>query len=544
MDTIRQPTSPQQFLENFAFKYSKWIITFSSLAVVVGIIPRFINFSPTVCRRTLLAVFDLTFALLYLPKLKSSVISTLAIYSGFVVLASSVLGFFLILTPSMKVRWAALPILLSIQLVLFAFVYARNIDIRHSAVHLLSIHGICIWLLHITALLYVEKFTLPPNLTGSQRLLEAYKMLYNVRRIGLPSEAPDIRAHRLRTLDISSSKGRPHQRTTRLDFTLSRVATGLLCWALCDRWAERIILFLAPEIRRRETFALSQQGFVRRLLAWALSTVRLSLWRPLSSSSSSGTIAMAASATIDWPAVARELRIKTVLTMIHFGWSIASLTGVHATLSLLFVSLLRLDEPQTWPPLFLSTSSASAFTPLPLHVTSLRAFWQRFWHSMLYRGSVTFARLIALNGLHLQPGHWPATVVIRGAVFGLSATIHVVVGVFSRSGCEDDWETGRWWMGMFVAMVLEAAVVEAVTWCVECWPEGSWVKRALRCGLEMLGPWVGRVWVFVYLLWSVGRLEYRKYHCWGDPDKRLKMAMRAMEEPTGFMDIVRRAVKG
>jgi Membrane bound O-acyl transferase family len=502
MDALQQPATAQNLLENVDVKYSKWIITFSSLALGVGIIPRFIHLSPRVCRRTLLATFDIVFAILYLPRLESNLLSTLVVYSGFVVISSSVLGFFLIITPSMKVRWAALPLLLSIQLLLFAFVHSGNIDLRHSAVHLLSVHGICIWLLHITALLYIEQFTLPPNLPFRQQLLAAYKVLYNIRRIGLPTEAPDIRTHRLTTL---ASGSHPQ---SRLDFTLSRTAIGLLCWALCDNRMQRLIVSLAPELQYRATFLPSTQqpSFMRRLVV----------------SDGGG----------NWLSIKKELRIKTVLMLAHFGWSVASLTGVHTLLALIFVSILHLDSCSEWPLLFSS----------PIHVTSLRSFWRQFWHSMLYRGSVTYARLVALDVLRLPSGGWWATVVIRGWVFVVTAGIHVFVGQFSRTGCEEGWETVAWWMAMFGAMILENIVSKWVSGSVEKMREGR-MKGCLEWVLKCPGPWIGRAWVFVFLLWTVGKLEYLKYYCWGNPERRLKMLLRAMEEPPSIIDVMRRIIK-
>ncbi|KAK3338685.1 membrane bound O-acyl transferase family-domain-containing protein, partial [Lasiosphaeria hispida] len=55
--------------------------------------------------------------------------------------------------------------------------------------------------------------------------------------------------------------------------------------------------------------------------------------------------------------------------MIYTWWA---LTAAHDFFSVIFICILRWDEPHEWPPLFGSLSEAY----------SLRRFWGVFWHSL------------------------------------------------------------------------------------------------------------------------------------------------------------------
>lgn len=72
------------------------------------------------------------------------------------------------------------------------------------------------------------------------------------------------------------------------------------------------------------------------------------------------------------PLTHRDLSLRAVMS-VHWIWSTyAVLTGSHAILSLLFVTLLRWDQPAQWPALFGSIAEAY----------SLRRFWGVFWHRL------------------------------------------------------------------------------------------------------------------------------------------------------------------
>jgi hypothetical protein len=298
-------------------------------------------------------------------------------------------------------------------------------------------------------------------------------MLFNVRRIGTPDEAPDIVAHRL------AQQGKPEQ--GRFDFFLQRTAQGLFCWACCAGQFDTACRYVTPELAYWSTFSSAQGGLVRRLARWVITTPR---------------------APIDWIALAVEARVKLTLVFTFVYWSVLSISAVHITLSLFFVIVLRLDAPRDWPPLFHA----------PTKITSLRSYWRLFWHSMLYRASVVWAKALVFGVARVKRGSALATHALRAAVFAITTGIHIAVTVFGRAKCAAWDDEVYWWTANFVGIMLEGYVSTYTLRLIHRMPDGRGKRWALRT-VNAVGPWIGRLWVLVFLFWSVGKMEYNKYEC-------------------------------
>jgi hypothetical protein len=57
----------------------------------------------------------------------------------------------------------------------------------------------------------------------------------------------------------------------------------------------------------------------------------------------------------------------------------------HSIFAIIFVVILRLDTPESWPPLFGS----------PLEAWTIRRFWGKFWHKLSARSTITIGNGIA-----------------------------------------------------------------------------------------------------------------------------------------------------
>jgi hypothetical protein len=179
----------------------------------------------------------------------------------------------------------------------------------------------------------------------------------------------------------------------------------------------------------------------------------------------------------------RELLIRAYISMYWIWQSIIYLDGSNAILSVFFVGT-GIDRPCDWPPLFGN----------PMRITSLRTFWNHFWHRIAVGPYTCIGRAVA-NTFGLRYKSVESNVLIAFIVFGLSGVSHGVVSWrIGRDGWTDVW----WFMLNFVACAAETAILK----CTSHSKELQWVRKSL------VGKIVGRVWVFVFLFWSVPKWQY------------------------------------
>jgi hypothetical protein len=179
----------------------------------------------------------------------------------------------------------------------------------------------------------------------------------------------------------------------------------------------------------------------------------------------------------------RELLIRAYVSIYWIWQSIVYLDGSNAILSIFFVGT-GIDRPCDWPPLFGN----------PMRITSLRTFWNQFWHRIAVGPYTCIGRGVA-NTFGLRYKSVESNVLIAFIVFGLSGVSHGVVSWrIGRDGWTDVW----WFMLNFVACAAETAILK----CTSHSKELQWVRKSL------VGKIVGRVWVFVFLFWSVPKWQY------------------------------------
>lgn len=450
----------------------KTVILASSATIALATLAPIYRKSRTQCYRILLAFAIATMLLLSPPMPMPWDIKSLVLYSAFPVFLQGVTFAVAFLQPPGPRRWAATGVPLTLFTIHLVWVFNSNVSHELSGLHLFSVHGFLIGTLSATSQAFIEKFEIPEEWAFKDRLLAAYKQAYNVRRIGLSNQAPDNRHHNKRNAH------KPPQ--ARLDFFLERLFGALLCWKMVDEWYSAI-LYALGQSNHYKIVHVDQAGVFRRFCSWM----------------------MGHSATMARSELIEEIHQKAVTVLGFWGWSVVVMIGIHCFLGLLFVNVLRLDEPHEWPPLFHS----------PMRATSLRAFWREFWHSMLYRGSVEYSKMLVFRGLRIQPGSNLATHAMRASVFVITTLFHVWLGYYQHSECDKAWDETIWWGRYFVAMMLEEVVRQFSIDYVNNLEDGR-QKRILRWGLEWVSPWVGRVWVLAFNMWIVPKVDWLRMDCY------------------------------
>jgi glyoxylate utilization-related uncharacterized protein len=162
------------------------------------------------------------------------------------------------------------------------------------------------------------------------------------------------------------------------------------------------------------------------------------------------------------------------------------LTGLYILLSLVFVGL-NIDTPQDLPGLYGSIFDA----------TSMRNFWSKFSHRLVYRPLSTFAAVIIDNILWTLPrGSLVRRYALNTTVFIISGAVHVFLeGLHGTCGVR---YTMFWFSIQPLAFVLEAAVQYTGLHNVV----GKKISRV-----------VGYCWVFMWLFCSIPKRAYPKMTC-------------------------------
>lgn len=319
---------------------------------------------------------------------------------------------------------------------------------------------LCIWMHHVVSILYIEPFHLPASVgSEKERWLLAGK-IWNDRQCRLQWSTY------LQTRD-----SRPTTVATRLWFALKRLAKFTVAWSLQLR-------VIGPAVTvyfglSRAHFAPAFHPFVRRIM-WHDPGVSIT---------------------------AHEVELRSFMAVYWIWLAYLLLDGAHVLLSVLFVSILHLDPPEEWPPLFGSL----------LYAYSIRGFWGKFWHRVASPACARSGRLVTRRILGLMPRSGAEKLFIAFWTFFISGVFHAVA----------DWQGGeavmplgemRFWLLNFVACAVEMLVANGV--------KGCWKGNRLGCAwkLDRLTKAFGFVWVFSFFFWVVPKWQYPKlYHALSSP---------------------------
>lgn len=333
--------------------------------------------------------------------------------------------------------------------------------------------GLVVYFMHNTSVLYFEQWVLPrPSRTKRYDFTAAYKIWSNPQLLGTAQEVPGASPRR------ATDETPPE---TRLRFAIIRILRavaylGVLSLSTAHLFPGAFLPFTKAD------FAPVKQVYFRRLLGLHHD--------PHNPHDPSRVITVRETA----------LRIGTAT-----HWILASYLTLNAsrdTLAVFFTCILQLDEPSDWPA-HLFGNPQGAFT--------LRRFWGRFWHRLVYRSYGHWGRFVAqqlLGSRRRQPGSaekWCIALV----VFCLSGVLHAVVTKWALR-LEVDLgpmgDVGWYWMN-FAAGALERTVFGLV--------RGLWGPQLDRWearvpGLQRVWQGLGFVWVLAFFCWSVPKKEYAR----------------------------------
>lgn len=324
---------------------------------------------------------------------------------------------------------------------------------------------------HMTCALSMEKYVLPKKSHRSFQWREAYKMLFNARFIGTYREAPDVQKYTLAEKDselphelceVSSAYPRTgfkaFLRSPRCRFLRSRLFLLLTIYAV-DQFYNYLLETVLPQyVDPIEAYDMlpSKQTYFRRLY-----TVTL-----------------------------RETIIRAWL-VVHWTWNSYKLyTSLHHILAIIFVGI-GLDSSSDWPSLYGNISEA----------TSIRAFWGKFWHRLVYRSYTSYGKFISLVVLRLPRNSIIGKLFINGFVFVLSGVVHAVMIRQMGFSCGAMAEV-RFYASHYVAILAETAVQALF----------AKLTRGYRLN-GVVTKTVGYIWVFGFLFYSLPKAQYGKVFC-------------------------------
>ena len=314
-----------------------------------------------------------------------------------------------------------------------------------------------IWCLHIVNALFIEKYTVPlphsptptttsfpekaGTISSSWNWLAAYKILYNLRWVNTRNAAP----------------GMPIRKPmSRNRFLVTRLVSAIAIYA-CDKYLN-IAINNGPW--EAGDFNPERESVLRRL----------------------GSMAT------------REYIIRSVFVF-NFVWgAYAMLEFVHRIHAFVSV-LIGIDEPEDWPPFFGSI----------LETYTMRRFWGKFWHRIVYRCYDAHASIFTKTILGIKEGS-PLDRKVRNAlIFLLSGCAHGLVTWrlgFTCGYLEDVW----WFLGCLSAIYIEDAFFATVT---TIFGKGIWKKPAVKTW----GRLMGYCWVGAWFWWTLLKTLLPKIRC-------------------------------
>lgn len=325
---------------------------------------------------------------------------------------------------------------------------------------------------HMTCALCMEKYLLPKPLGKAFDWRAAYKMLFNARWIGTYRQAPDIHSSAEAEKDLESPYLGPSEvytaypmsdfkafiRSPRFRFLRNRIISLATIYAI-DQGYEYLFNIVLPQ-------------YVNPINAYDMLPSKHSYFRRLT------TVTL------------RESLIRVWMVLYWTWYSYSLYTSLHDILAFIFVSI-GLDDPEDWPALYGSISEA----------TSIRGFWGKFWHRLVYRSYTSYGKFISLNVLRLPRKSMTGKLFINGFVFVLSGVVHAVTLRQLGFTCGAMSEV-RFYSSHYLAILAETAIQAAFKRLTKGYRVNGVVMKA-----------VGYLWVFGFLFYSVPKSQYPKIFC-------------------------------
>lgn len=113
-----------------------------------------------------------------------------------------------------------------------------------------------------------------------------------------------------------------------------------------------------------------------------------------------------------------QLRVRAIVSVQWIWSAYFFMQFYHSLMAVLFVALLRFDQPEDWLPLFGSIREAC----------SIRGFWGRFWHRVTVPTYGYYSRCFTRRCMGIQPNSRLEKTIIPLLIFTMSGVSHSLVG--------------------------------------------------------------------------------------------------------------------
>lgn len=358
-------------------------------------------------------------------------------------LATASLAFYILLNLPQQLRNLCFPIFLVPAWRAFATAGCFTWPSSLSGVWGLAV---LIWIAHIIGLLYIDKIPSQSKSRKQWDIKAAYKLLFDVR-------------HLSDNQTTSPSGGGSVSRKNLLAFIGSRLFRLVVYWQLTAHLFTTLIPTIFGPLEPWE-FDQYAQTYLRRLPIFETPE----------------------------PVTARETLIRVVFTCRWIWLNFVDVDAAHTFLSIVFVGLLRLDSPEEWPSMFGS----------PLEAYSLRRYWGRFWHRLVYRPYLVIAKVVA-GKLHIRSmGLRVEKTFLVFLIFLISGLAHATVSLHNGNFAEAVDDVAFYCMN-FAVIAAERVVQSLASPIRRVFP--GWVCKI-----------VGFVWVFTFWFWAAPKWAYHEVH--------------------------------
>ncbi|KAI0386659.1 membrane bound O-acyl transferase family-domain-containing protein [Hypomontagnella monticulosa] len=201
----------------------------------------------------------------------------------------------------------------------------------------------------------------------------------------------------------------------------------------------------------------------------------------------------------DDPISQHQLILRAFMCVSWIWANILILELYHALLSVVFVVILRLDDPEDWPPLF--GNPAEAWT--------VRRFWGKFWHRIASPTFAIWSQLVSHRILRLKPGSEVDNAIVAFGIFFLSGLTHAIAA----------WKIGEGDMDRDVLFFCANFVIVGVEILVSNLIKNLVWKTKYEVFLRdhrvrLAGKMMGYVWVYAWFFWAAPRWLYPKTLRW------------------------------
>lgn len=316
-----------------------------------------------------------------------------------------------------------------------------------------------IYFMHITSVLYVEKYVLGreeqcnrhyTTSNSSWNFRAACRIWNNPRRVGLAEGAEP--PQRMRSWPV---------------MILTRSFRLAVCWLLVYIADAILTTFFRPF--SIADFSYQKETYLRRLL---LSTEGVTT---------------------------RETMLRLVLGTHWILVAYVLLESAHYLLTIFFVALLRMDEIEAWPPLFGNLTM----------VCSVSSFWGKFWHRIVYKPYKSYARLLSRQVLGLKANSRSEKTFVSFCMFFFSGLAHSLVS-WRLGSWRGVWRDTAWFLVNFGTCGFE---IMLRNWLPKFASRQGYEEDYRRFAGCLGAKFVGFVWVWLFFAWSVPKWQYPRIYC-------------------------------